>query len=47
MVNHDGWYTYTIGDFNSKREANNFKRKKGLNNATVVAFKNGKPIKNN
>jgi len=47
IVSHDGWFTYTIGDFNSKREAISFKNNKTLTDAMVVAFKNGKPIENN
>ncbi|MEN8119559.1 MAG: SPOR domain-containing protein [Bacteroidota bacterium] len=42
MVDHGGWYTYTIGDFKSRQEADNFKKRKGLTNASVVMFKNDK-----
>lgn len=47
MVDHGGWYTYTVGDFTSKQQADNYKKNNGLTNATVVTFKNGKPIENN
>ncbi|RLD79663.1 MAG: hypothetical protein DRJ10_08495, partial [Bacteroidetes bacterium] len=46
MMKHDGWYSYTIGDFKSRKDADKFKKNKKLTNATVLAFKNGKPLGN-
>jgi hypothetical protein len=43
-IDHGGWYSYTIGDFNTEKEALNFKKLKGLNDADVVKFINGKPV---
>jgi len=47
MFNHGGWYTYTVGDFLTKQEANKFKTNKGLTDAVIVQYKNGKPAENN
>ncbi len=38
---HNGWYSYNIGEFNSEAEAQNFKKSKSLNDALVVKFVNG------
>lgn len=47
MFDHGGWYTYTVGDFSTKQEANRFKINKGLTDAVIVQYKNGKPAENN
>ncbi len=43
-VKRGGWYSYTIGDFNSEAEALNFKRIKGLADASVLKMKDGRVI---
>ena len=43
-VKHKKWYSYTIGDFFTEAEAEDFKKSKQLNDAKVVKFKNGKPL---
>ncbi len=47
IVDYGSWFTYTVGDFDTKKEAIKFKKIKGLTNATVVAYKNGKSIEDN
>ncbi|MCK5168732.1 MAG: hypothetical protein KAQ75_02545 [Bacteroidales bacterium] len=41
MISEDGWNKYSIGDFNTFSEANNYKKTLGVNDAFVVAYKNG------
>jgi hypothetical protein len=43
-VKRGGWYSYTIGDFNSEAEALNFKRIKGLTDASVLKMKDGRVL---
>lgn len=43
-VDRGGWFSYTIGDFNSEVEVLNFKRLKGLSDAVVLKFVNGKVV---
>ncbi len=40
-IDHGGWFSYNIGDFNTEKEAQNFKKIKGLSDAVVVKFANG------
>ena len=41
MTNEAGWKKYTIGDFGSFAEAENFKNAIGIDEAFVVGYKNG------
>lgn len=43
-VDRGGWFSYTIGDFNTASEALSFKRIKGLTEAEVLKFVNGKVV---
>jgi len=43
-VDRGGWFSYTIGDFNTATEALSFKRVKGLTDAEVLKFVNGKVV---
>jgi hypothetical protein len=41
MINENGWYKYSVGDFSSYEEANQFRKSSGVNNAFVVAYRKG------
>ncbi len=41
MLNENGWFKYSVGDFTSYEEANNFRKGSGMNNAFVVAYRKG------
>jgi len=41
MINENGWYKYSVGDFASYEEANAFRKRSGISNAFVVAFRKG------
>jgi len=43
-VDRGGWYSYTIGDFSTAAQAQNFKRQRGLSDAVVLKLKDGKVI---
>ncbi len=43
-VKRGGWYSYTIGDFENETDALNFKRIKGLTDASVLKIKDGRVI---
>jgi len=40
-VDNGGWYSYNVGEFNTEKDALNFKKSKGLTDAIVVKFVNG------
>ncbi len=44
MVSEDGWYKYSIGDFNSYEEAEEFKRSLKITDAFVVAYTDNKKV---
>ena len=44
MVNDDGWYKYTIEDFKTYQEANLFRLSLKVDNAFVVAYKDGAKV---
>lgn len=41
MLNENGWFKYSVGDFSSYEEANNFRKQSGMSNAFVVAYRKG------
>jgi hypothetical protein len=41
MINEDGWYKYSVGDFTTYDEASKFRKASGMNNAFVVAYRKG------
>lgn len=43
-IDRGGWYSYTVGDFKSQSAALNFKRIKGLSDASVLKVRDGKII---
>jgi hypothetical protein len=46
MVDCGSWFIYTVGEFETENAANQFKRARGLSEAEVVKFINGKPVNN-
>ncbi|MBN1184347.1 MAG: hypothetical protein JXB49_18800 [Bacteroidales bacterium] len=44
MISENGWYKYSIGDFNSYAEANTFRNGCGVYDAFIVAYKNGQKM---
>ena len=44
MVTEDGWYKYSIGDFDSYAEAEEFKRSLKITDAFVVAYTDNKKV---
>ena len=44
MLNEEGWYKYSIGDFSSYAEANSFRNGCGVYDAFIVAYKNGRKL---
>ena len=38
MVNEEGWFKYSIGDFTTYADANKFRKQCGVKNAFIVAF---------
>ncbi len=45
MINENGWYKYSVGDFTSYDEASKFRKASGINNAFVVAYRKGTRFK--
>lgn len=45
MINENGWYKYSVGDFNSYDEASQFRKSSGISNAFVVAYRKGTRFK--
>ncbi len=41
MILEDGWYKYSVGDFDTFEEANEFRRSSGVDNAFIVAYRKG------
>jgi hypothetical protein len=41
MINEDGWYKYSVGDFSTYDEASKFRKSSGISNAFVVAYRKG------
>lgn len=41
MVNENGWYKYSVGDFATYEEASKFRNSTGMSNAFVVAYRKG------
>ena len=41
MINENGWYKYSIGDFDDYASANKFRKESGLDNAFIVAYRKG------
>jgi hypothetical protein len=41
MINENGWYKYSVGDFTSYEEASTFRKSSGISNAFVVAYRKG------
>ena len=41
MISEEGWNKYSIGDFNTFSEADNYKNTLGVSDAFVVAYRNG------
>jgi len=41
MINENGWYKYSVGDFNTYEEASKFRKSSGISNAFVVAYRKG------
>ncbi|MBN2274979.1 MAG: hypothetical protein JXR41_10080 [Bacteroidales bacterium] len=42
MLEENGWYKYSVGDFNTYAEANKFRKSSGVKNAFIVAYRQGK-----
>ncbi|HLO57836.1 MAG TPA: SPOR domain-containing protein [Bacteroidales bacterium] len=45
MINENGWYKYSVGDFNSYDEASRFRKSSGISSAFVVAYRKGTRFK--
>ncbi|NJK86526.1 MAG: hypothetical protein HC906_11700 [Bacteroidales bacterium] len=41
MINEDGWFKYSVGDFDDFESANKFRSQSGLKNAFIVAYRKG------
>lgn len=41
MINENGWYKYSVGDFTTYEEASTFRKSTGMSNAFVVAYRRG------
>lgn len=41
MINENGWYKYSVGDFTTYEEASSFRKSTGMPNAFVVAYRRG------
>ena len=41
MINENGWYKYSVGDFTTYEEASQFRKSSGISNAFVVAYRKG------
>jgi hypothetical protein len=41
MINENGWYKYSVGDFDTYEEASQFRKSSGVSNAFVVAYRKG------
>ena len=44
MIKEDGWNKYSIGDFSSFSEADNYRKKIGVNDAFVVGYENEEKV---
>ena len=45
MVNENGWFKYSVGDFYTYEEASKFRKQSGIDNAFVVAYRKGALLK--
>ncbi len=41
MINENGWYKYSVGDFDDFQSANKFRKECGVANAFIVAYRKG------
>jgi hypothetical protein len=41
MINENGWYKYSVGDFTTYEEASQFRKSSSISNAFVVAYRKG------
>jgi hypothetical protein len=41
VINENGWYKYSVGDFDTYEEASKFRQSTGISNAFVVAYRKG------
>jgi uncharacterized protein YpmB len=41
MINEEGWYKYSVGDFTTYDEANQFRKSSGMSKAFIVAYRKG------
>ncbi len=41
MINENGWYKYSVGDFDTYDEASKFRKSSGISNAYIVAYRKG------
>jgi hypothetical protein len=41
MINENGWFKYSVGDFTTYEEASAFRKSTGMSNAFVVAYRKG------
>jgi len=41
MINENGWYKYSVGDFGSYEDASEFRKSSGIDNAYIVAYRKG------
>ncbi len=41
MINEEGWFKYSVGDFETYTQADEFRRKSGVDNAFIVAYRKG------
>jgi hypothetical protein len=41
MINENGWYKYSVGDFDTYEEASRFRKSSGVENAFIVAYRKG------
>lgn len=44
-INEEGWYKYSIGDFDTFEEADDYRKSLGVNDAFVVAYRGSKRLK--
>lgn len=41
MITENGWYKYSVGDFDTYKEADDFRSSSGIKNAFIVAYRRG------
>ncbi len=44
MLEEDGWYKYSVGDFSTYADANKFRKSCNVKNAFIVAYRKGQPF---